>query len=35
LGFKEITPGWLHFEEAAHATWANVMYEHIMKHKIV
>ena len=35
LGFKEITPGWLHFEQEAHRTWANVMYDYIIKHKIV
>lgn len=34
-GFKEITPGWLHFEGAAHTQWANIMHEHIKQNNIV
>jgi hypothetical protein len=34
-GYKEITPGWQHYESAAHTQWANVMHDHITKHNIV
>jgi len=34
-GYKEITPGWQHYESAAHTRWANVMYDHIAKHNIL
>jgi hypothetical protein len=34
-GYKEITPGWKHYESAAHTQWANVMHNHITKHNIV
>jgi hypothetical protein len=34
-GFKQITPGWRHYESAAHTQWANIMHDHITKHNIV
>lgn len=34
-GFKEITPGYQHYDHTAHADWASLMYQHIKKHKIV
>jgi hypothetical protein len=34
-GYKEITPGWQHYESEAHTQWANVMYAHITKHNIL
>lgn len=34
-GYQEITPGWHHFREDAQSAWADVMYNHIMAHKIL
>lgn len=34
-GYKEITPGWYHYEPAAQLAWANRIYEYIKLHSIV
>jgi hypothetical protein len=34
-GYREITPGWQHYESAAHLEWATVMHKHITKHNII
>ena len=30
--FQEITPGWQHFDEQAHAAWAGTLIEHMERH---
>lgn len=34
-GYKEITPGWYHFEPAAQLAWAHKLYNYIKVHNIV
>jgi hypothetical protein len=34
-GFKEITPGWQHYDWTAHKQWADIMYNHIKQHNIL
>lgn len=34
-GYKEITPGWFHYEPAAQLAWAHRVYQHILEHKII
>ena len=33
-GYKQITPGWYHYNEDAHAKWANIMIEYMRTHSI-
>ena len=33
-GYKQITPGWYHYNEDAHAEWANIMIEYMHTHSI-
>ena len=33
-GYEEITPGWRHYNEDAHAAWANTMIEYMQTHAI-
>lgn len=33
-GYKEVTPGWWHFEPRAHADWASLMIKHIEENKL-
>jgi hypothetical protein len=34
-GYKEITPGWQHYESDAHVHWADEMYRHIKNNNIL
>ena len=34
-GYKEITPGWYHFEPAAQLAWAEYMFDHIQKYNLI
>jgi lysophospholipase L1-like esterase len=34
-GFKEITPGFFHFEPAGHRAWAEKVVNHIKQHNIL
>lgn len=34
-GYEEITPGWCHYNENAHAGWANLMIEYMDHHSIL
>ena len=33
-GYREITPGWQHYNEDAHAAWANTMIDYMHTHSI-
>jgi hypothetical protein len=35
LGYKEITPGWYHYEPAGQRAWAERVVDHIRKYKII
>ena len=34
-GYKEITPGWFHYEPVAQRAWAERMYNYIKTHKLL
>ena len=34
-GYKEITPGWCHYEPAGQLAWATKVYNHIIQHKLL